>query len=120
LLNLLNDPECMAFLSSKGESPIVMATLAKFVSAGLPPAVSAQTELPVGPVEINDRGSFFSPGKFAGGIFPGATPQARNLILVHEIAHLTGAIVPERGSSVQNDANNLEILQHCGKTLGIK
>jgi hypothetical protein len=40
--------------------------------------------------------------------------------LLHETSHLTDVIVPESGSMAQEGANNLEILKHCQKALGLK
>ena len=121
MLNLVNDPECMAFLRSNGKDPIVEMTMAKFTSAHLSPGIGAVTDFATSTVTINSTGSFFSPAYYAGGVFRGGTTQAQNLILLHETGHLTDAIVPnDYYSRVQQDANNLAIISHCQKALGIK
>jgi hypothetical protein len=129
MLNLINDPECWAFLSSNwtGKDPIVEMTLATFTATGdLPSRVDARTIMPTGPVLINSTGTFFSPSNargttnYSGITLMGGISQVRSLILLHEIGHLTGKIVPERGSWGQTVANNEAIVSHCKKALGIQ
>jgi len=123
--NLIDDSQCMAWLRSHGKDPIVEATLAHFTAKSMPPGYGAWVT-DAGNVEINSSGGFFTSHAagggtlYAGGIFLGGTTQAQQFVLLHEIAHLTNGIVPERGSDVQEDANNLEILKHCQQALGIK
>jgi hypothetical protein len=131
MLNLINDPECWAFLSSNwtGKDPIVEMTLAKFTASGDISPNSDAGVTPEGNVLINSTGPFFFPPEgppgpdqknWAGRVFPGATPQARSLILLHETGHLTKALVPDKYSWEQAKANNYAIIEHCQKTLGIK
>lgn len=98
----------MAWLRSHGNDPIVEATLAKFYPVNdMPPSYDAWVN--GGNVEINGTGNFFT----------SENSRLQQLILLHETAHLTEVIVPERGSWVQTQANNDEIRKHCSKALGL-
>lgn len=71
---------------------------------------------------LNKNGPFFNayghiknnPAPLKFGPYSGNQPSTRRLIVLHELAHLTGAIPIDRGVEWGSNENNNTILQHCG------
>ncbi len=70
---------------------------------------------------VNINGAFFNStaGVGVGADFHGGTDIAKAFILLHELAHLTGAkgFLDNDKSEDRQRQNNLMILQHCRSTI---
>jgi RHS repeat-associated protein len=140
------DPDCLKFLES-GQSDILQQvgglsalidTITKndfFGVENLRPnypdnfaAITGVTTYQLDTVNIN--GAFFQTGPAKGGVFmvdrgrfSPASPGAQAFILLHELGHLTGALVPDyktgSNKSDKNAGNNNDksIDKNCNKTL---
>jgi hypothetical protein len=79
------------------------------------------TDLPAGAsITINLNGAFFSSGASTGmPVVTGGTAEAQVRILLHELAHATGAADFRSGDQGKGDQdyNNGLVSQHCQKTI---
>jgi hypothetical protein len=86
--------------------------------------INAQTGGPSGnAVTVNTSGAFFN-STFNGapltedrGKIRGGTDAAQGFILLHELGHLTHALVPDAGSQGLVDRNNKTLEGECAKTI---
>jgi RHS repeat-associated protein len=131
---LAADPNCAAFLASKGTDPLQrLRDLAGFighatiVNNGDPYSIAAVTG---GLVEgqaitINRSGAFFA-GKVDGntlsvnqGKIQGGTPAAQGFILLHELGHSTGVLQHDLNVPKAGRENDRAISENCSKALKI-
>jgi RHS repeat-associated protein len=133
---VLLDRDCLAFLSAKGIDPLqTIDALIDYNTVGLAflPAtlnkgnnsiavIDAQTGLPGAPnlaIAVNVIGAYFH-SSIAGrslsedkGRFAGGTEGAQLFTLLHEVGHLTNALVPDYNNQKKVDENNAALNKHC-------
>lgn len=132
---LANDPECLSFLGSAGTPAIDRLTT---IMDGYYGQVEMQPKLQNGVVTTTNAVSFGYPGQLVTvntvgafyksqvgnftlttdrGRIAGGTPAAQGFILLHELAHNTGAILPDANKQGIVDTNDKNLERNCGKTI---
>jgi RHS repeat-associated protein len=133
-LAILNDPNCLLFLGGAAlptlaNVPIVTAGRYSGADGGV---AGMQTTSPTEPggsntfkINITEDGPFFGPGKsvtrVGGMLLRAGSPRFQAFALLHEIGHITGAIIPDNNHDNNDEAaqarNNAAIVSNCKDAL---